>query len=55
MDFYLSLLFWLNFEKPTYNILRYIDDTYKSLGMKFSHLVCDKIDVIFLQEGQNYK
>ena len=52
--FYLSLIFWLTFERPTYNVLRWIDHTYKSLGMKFSRLVFDKVDVIFLQEGQNY-
>ena len=53
--FYLSLLFWLKFERTTYNVLRYKSyGIYKSLVMKFSHLVFDKVDVIFLQEGRNY-
>ena len=53
--FYLSLLFWLKFERPTYNVLRYKSyGTYKSLVMKFSHLVFGKVDVIFLQECRNY-
>ena len=51
MVFLIVIIFWLTFERPTYNVLRYIDDTRKSLGMKFSHIVFDKVDVIFLRGG----